>query len=273
MKQFFSKSTSGFRAHHVRPGRSFSARKQRGQAMTEFVVIALAVIPLLLLTPMIGKYQDISHATEMASRYAAFDAMTHNDGMSSAKPPNQLADEVRRRFFSNPGSAIKTNDTAGDFKANQNLFWRDPKGDPLIKKFSDIAVSSGSSGASDGQPFKLLSAQLGLQANGIYTANVVVTLANLPQIPGYTNSYHAFENIGLTMTRSTSLVVDPWMASGPEQTEQRVGSNPAIFPATKLANVTPIVGAATATIDYGLNGPKLGKLDFWRDVVPADRLK
>lgn len=273
MKQIPFNFGSTFQVFRVRLDMSFSVTKQRGQATTEFIVIALALIPLFLLTPMIGKYQDISHAAVMASRYAAFDAMTHNEGMNSVRPSSELAGDVRRRFFSNPDAALKTKDTAGDFKANQNLFWRDPKDDPLIKNFSDIAVSNSTSVASDNQPFLLLSGLFGLQAKGIYTADVVVTLANLPKILGYTNSYHEFESISLSMARSTSLVVDPWMASGPVQAEQRFGGNPGVFPASSLANITPIVGAATATIDYGLSPPKLGKLDFWRDNVPADRLQ
>jgi hypothetical protein len=99
-----------------------AARQQHGQALTEFLVVALAVIPLFLLIPVIAKYQDINNATQMASRYVAFDAMTRNDTVSSGwKPVDQLAAEVRRRFFSNPDAPIKTDDVAGNFKANQNL--------------------------------------------------------------------------------------------------------------------------------------------------------
>ena len=39
--------------------------------------------------------------------------------------------------------------------------------------------------------------------------------------------------------------------------------------------VAPAVDAAVSIIDLPgrLSGPKLGKLDFWRDVVPEDRLR
>ena len=36
----------------------------RGQALTEFLVISLVLISLFLLLPVIGKYQDISHASQ-----------------------------------------------------------------------------------------------------------------------------------------------------------------------------------------------------------------
>jgi hypothetical protein len=60
--------------------------RTRGQALTEFLLVSLALIPLFLLLPMIGKYQDINHATQMASRYAAFDAILRNDSQNSWKP-------------------------------------------------------------------------------------------------------------------------------------------------------------------------------------------
>ena len=103
-----------------------ASRPAAGQALTEFLVVALALIPLFLLVPMIAKYQDISHFTQLASRYAAFDAMTRNDSVSTWKPEAQLADEVRRRFFSNSDAPIKTGDVVGNFDANRNLFWSNP---------------------------------------------------------------------------------------------------------------------------------------------------
>lgn len=259
-----------------------SARRQHGQALTEFLAISVAMVPLFLLIPVIAKYQDISNSTQMASRYVAFDAMYRNDSMGTWKPETQLADEVRRRFFSNSDAPIKTNDVAGNFPANRNLLWSDPNGAPLIASFNnDVQVSFGfgnspnHSGAfsktSDVVPF-VLNTQLGLQARGIYTANVSVTLANLPAGLKF---YEPFDQINLSMTRSTSLIFDPWTARDPQQVESRVGGNPAIFPAAKLQAVSPIVDAAITLIDApgGISGPKLGKLDFWRDVVPEDRLK
>ncbi len=263
-------------------GKQLTMGMQQGQALAEFLVISVAMVPLFLLIPVIAKYQDISNSTQMASRYVAFDAMYRNDSMGTWKPESQLADEVRRRFFSNSDAPIKTNDVAGDFPAHRNLFWSDPNGAPLIASFgNNVQVSYGfgnnpnHSGAfsqtSDAVPF-VLSSQLGLQARGIYTANVSVTLANLPAGLKF---YEPFDQINLAIARSTSLIFDPWSARDPQQVETRVGGNPAIFPAAKLQAVSPIVDAAIALIDApgGITGPKLGKLDFWRDVVPEDRLK
>ena len=277
-------------------GNASAARGQQGQALTEFLVISLALVPLFLLMPMIAKYQDIAHATQMASRYLAFEATMRNDGMSSWKPVDQLAGEVRRRFFSNTDAPIKTGDTAGNFMAHQNLFWRGPKGDALIKDIgNDIKISFGSGNsanhsgafgdASDGKPFENLVFNydhlLGLQAKGIYTANISVAVANLPsEENGYTKSYDEFRNIGLRMTRHTSVLVDSWTARNPLQVESRI-SNRLLFPGELLAGVKPFADAAAAVMELPKYfpvacltcGPKLGDLQFWSDVVPADRLK
>jgi hypothetical protein len=256
---------------------------QRGQALAEFLVAAVALIPLFLLVPLIGKYQDISNSTQLASRYVAFEAVTRNDSVGTFKPEAQLRDEVARRFFSNADAPIKTKDVAGDFKAHQNLLWRDPHDQPLIRDLGrDVQVSFGSdnsathagafSGASDGALFSPVHGQLGLQARGLYRANVKVKLANLPAGLKF---FEPFDRIDLSMARSTSLVFDPWTAKGPEDVEARIAGSAALFPAAKLASVSGAVDAAIAIIDApgSFSGPKLGKLDFWRDVVPEDRLR
>jgi hypothetical protein len=263
-----------------------ATRRQRGQALTEFLVVAVAVIPLFLLIPVIAKYQDISNATQMASRYLAFDAITRNDSVSTWKPENELGAEVSRRFFSNPDAPIKTDDAPGNFKAHQNLFWRGPRDEPLISDFgTDVRVSFGSnngtthadafSTTSDGEPPKgpfLRHSALDLRARGIYTVNVAVRLANLPSGLKF---YEPFDTIDLSIARGTSVMVDAWTAQNPGDIETRIAGNPVIFPAAKLASISPAVDAAVRVIDApgGIVGPKLGKLDFWRDVVPDDRLR
>lgn len=266
-----------------------TARRAGGQALTEFVVIALALVPLFLLMPMIGKYQDISHATEMASRYVAFEAIANNDGMGSYKPPAQLAQEVRRRFFSNSDAPIKTNDEAGDFKANQNLFWVDAQGDALIKRFNDVSVSFGSarkpnhadgkSAAADGKPFNVPSPfkvgeEMGLRS-GLYTANVSVVVANLADIgPSYASTYEEFKNLNLTVTRHTSVVTDTWTARDPAQIESRIDKE-LLFAGSLVRHVEVPLEIAVRVIESpgSIKEPKLGELSFWRDEVPPDRLK
>ncbi|MFT5532428.1 MAG: hypothetical protein ACI8WM_003168 [Burkholderiaceae bacterium] len=260
-----------------------SSQSQRGQSVVEFLVLSVALVPLFLLFPMIGKYQDIRHATQMASRYAAFDATTRNDiqSVDGWKPEAQLADEIRRRFFSNSDAPIKTYDVAGDFDANRNLAWRDPYNHPLIARFSDVGLSFGNgssthagglSAASDSAPFNRVpltnAAAMGLQTPGIYTANVSVKLANLP---AGIKSVVPFDAIDLSMQRHTSLLFEPWSSPSPQETENRFGK---LAPVPTLASgVTPFIALGTGIVDmFKVSPPELGNLQKWRDVVPQDRL-
>ncbi len=211
-----------------------------------------------------------------------------------------MAGEVHRRFFSNPNAPIKTGDTAGDFKANQNLFWRDPEDKSLIRNFgSDVRVSFGESlssdqnnsfiGTRDGEPFAApvrnrSTGGFGVQARGIYRANVTVTLANLSaDLIGPTKSYDQFKSLNLTMTRHTNLVIDSWGARDPGQVESRV-SNFLVHPGS-----TPLISQVLFTaVNAGVAimeqprafpgvcfdcGPRLGRLGQWSDEVPNDRLR
>ncbi len=258
------------------------ARSQRGQALTEFLVAAVALVPLFLLIPLIAKMQDISHATQMASRYLAFDALVYDETLSNARPESQLADEVRRRFFSNANAPIKSNDVAGDFLGHHNLYWRGPTGQTLIRSFADdvnvsfgaadsAQASAGFSAASDGSIFGLHQ-RFDLQARGIYTANVSVALANMPAGLKF---YEPFDRIDLAISRSTSVAIGSWAARNPQQVESKIAADALIFPAASLAGVGEAVGPVVSVIDVlaALPGPQLGKLEFWRDVVPDDRLR
>lgn len=267
--------------------------RARGQALTEFLVVALVLIPLFLLLPTIGKYLDIAHATQMASRYVAFEAMQRNSGTPDGwKPPQQLAGEVRRRFFSNSDAPIKTGDTAGDFSAHRNAFWYDSQGNPLIASFdSDVRLSfgldangttheAGLSAASDQWPFGLAGKTLALPEQGIYTADVTVDLANPNALEGsYAHTYDLFSHLNLSMTRHTSLMVGPWAAHDATQARQRI-DKPLLFPGGMLAPAKPLVDAAVTLVESPscfkgtcTRGPKLGELEFWDDVVPKDRLQ
>lgn len=258
-------------------------RLQGGQALVEFLAIAAALLGLFLLMPMIGKYQDIAHATQVASRYAAFDATVHNDAAGSYKPPPQLAEEVRRRHFSQAHAPIRTHDRASDADAHRNPLWKDPAGHPLIPRFTDIAVSFGAGhapahgqafkGGSDGKPFSLVPlaghARLDLQAQGIYRANVSVPLANLP--PGI-GSYTPFDQLDLRVTRHTSVLIEPWASRSVAQTMDRFGR---LAPLDSLfAPVETLLGLAIPVFELmEVQAPRFGRLDRWQDIVPTDRLR
>jgi hypothetical protein len=113
---------------------------------------------------------------------------------------------------------------------------------------------------------------LDLRARGIYTANVSVKLADLPAGLRF---YEPLDKINLQLARGTSVAIDSWAARDPQEVESRIGGNPGIFPAGQLAAVAAGLVAPVAVIDApaGLTAPRLGQLEFWRDVVPGDRVK
>lgn len=245
----------------------------RGQALAEFLVISLVLIPLFLLLPVIGKLQDISHATQMASRYAAFDAVLRDVGKNSHKPPAQLATEVRQRYFGMPDAGIRSRE---EESVALREYWNDPFGNALIRKPEDIALSFGAShgdahadgysSASDSSLFPL--ARLAsLSGRGIYRANVAVTVANLP---AGLRSVEPFDRLNLTMERYASVLPDAWTASSPVQAEQRFGG---LAPLNE-AMPQDLVSTAVMFVELGhVPPPNFGKLVSWRDVVPQDRVR
>ncbi|RYF01835.1 MAG: hypothetical protein EOO32_02385 [Comamonadaceae bacterium] len=251
-----------------------SRSHQQGQALTEFLVIAFALVPLFLLIPILGKYQDIAHATQLASRYAAFDVLVRYGAVEGSNNPvketSQLQNEVRRRFFSNSDAPIKTDDTAGDFKAHQNPFWRTPDDQPLIRDFADVTVErttqfthDGNSAGSKAGPFNPA-----FGATGIRSAAVSVKLGNLPS--GLT-FYEPFDKIDLVISRGTSVLADGWTGRNPDDVITRFEG---LVPAVQLLPpLSMVVDPVVVLVEPGVPAPHLGKLDFWRDDVHPDRLK
>lgn len=238
-------------------------KQQGGQALLEFLVIAAALVPLFLMLPMIAKYQDIAHSTLMASRYAAFDDMVRNAAQNKQKPLEQLQDEVRRRFFSHSAVPVKTHDVTSNFKSDANVFWQGPKDQALIADVNDVAVSRAHQQGKDGLGFLH---EFG--GTGMTTTRVDVRLANLPNDLAF---YKPLDTINLVMQRSTSVVTDGWSAKNPADVDGKVAEiTPNVAVLSSLSTgIDPFISVA----EPGVGQPKLGRLEFWRDEVPVDRLK
>jgi hypothetical protein len=245
-------------------------QSQAGQALTEFLVVALAIVPLFLLIPIIAKYQDIGHATQMASRYVAFDATINNPSTNGTKDPAILAQEVRRRFFSNIDAPVKTNDAAGNFKAHQNAFWRGPNSEPLISDINEVKVDLINAGSPSSGPSSFVANNLfGMPSSPMYRGEVSVPLVNLP---AGIRSYEPFDQLNLRVDRHTTLLVDGWSARDLDTVRSRVSR---MAPAgAALSDATAVLSLPFALIELNQVGPpRIGQLDRWDDVVPADRLR
>jgi hypothetical protein len=245
------------------------ARHQAGQALTEFLVAALAVVPLFLLIPLIAKYQDISHAAQMASRYAAFDVTVNNPSTQGLKNPAMLGQEVRRRFFSNVDAPIRSNDAAGNFQAHRNLFWRDPAGNDLVNDVDAVAVSVAEAGGSGAALLATEAPVFGLPDRPMYRGAVSVPLANLP---AGIRSYEPFDRIDLRIDRTTTVLVDGWSGRDVATVRARVGRGD--LAGRALGRVGDVLALPFAVLELDrVRPPRIGELQRWDDVVPADRLR
>lgn len=245
--------------------------RQQGQSTVEFIVLALVLVPLLLAVPLLGKYMDIAQTAAVASRYAAFEGtVRHSSANGGWKSDAELAMEVRRRFFSNSDAPIKSSDAAGDFNAHRNTLWFDHRGDALLPKFVDnVGVATERKALS--QPFGALYAgALDLSHDNLHTGRVAVAVADIAK-------FEPFDTLNLSIRRETTVLVDPWAASGPGQVEERIkrdGWNPlGPFPYKPLEVLggNPAVDLAFTLFEFGAPPPQIGRVE--PDRVPSDRLK
>jgi len=262
-------------------------KHQVGAASVEFVIMAVFMVPLILIVPLLGKYIDLAQTTTVASRYVAFEGTVHHGatgkGVSGWKTDEQLATEVRRRFYSRNDTGINTNDLAGEFDTDRNPLWVDHRGDHMLPKFSRVAVST--TRTSLKQPFgaALYAKGLGLDYNNLYTGRVGVNVAQVKDIglavdksSGNGKAAKVFNSIDLQMNRHTVVLVDPWAALEPGDVKEKVEKSQVVLPtvhldAFKLALTAPYGFIETLPSNGKNKLPEIGYVE--PDIVPEDRLK
>lgn len=256
---------------------------QQGHALVESLSVALVLVPLFLLIPVIGKYQDIRHAVQMASRSVAFDSTVNHDRSAGWTPHDQLAGEIRARHFASGEGFVRTGQQAQEGLRWARPLWTDPRGQPLLPSPEAVRVGYGLAGSadpqggftasSDGRAFNLQPAagadRLGLPARGILTGQVAVTVARLPE---GVRAWEPFDTLDLTLSARTSLLIDGWAARSPQDVERRI--EPLAPGSGAIASAAAgIGGMGIQALELGrVAPPRLGELEMWRDVVPADRL-
>jgi len=233
--------------------------RQRGQATTEMVIAALVLVPLMLLVPLLGRVVDLVQATEAASRYAVFEAITHRSGAAWAGDA-ALAEDVRRRFFNHPDAPVKTGDVAGDFTAHRNPLWSDHVGRPSLARLGEQVGVATRRDPLD-TPAASYAATLHLAQDNLVSASVTVTPAGVPELP-------PFDRTTLRIARRTVLLTDPWTAHGNADVRQRIESAPRLYPVAAVRGLIDVAGRLpTLVLDPPL---RVGEFDW--DVVPCDRL-
>jgi hypothetical protein len=248
-----------------RPAKS-PRRCLSGQALTEFVLLAGVMALFLVLLPVLSKYQDVSYATQMASRYLAFDAAANGGQLSgfSASLDSQAA--VQRRFFAESSGLIASAEVANQAPAQENSFWTSPNGESLLPDRTSVAASSSMSVDPATGLFTMRSL-MGLSSAGLVTADVRVPLARMPDGIAV---LEALSTMDVEMERRMVMMVNPWPASAYVATNEVIARS-TDFQTGLVSALNIPTGLVVEVLDPGLRAPQVGNLVRWEAVVPTDR--
>lgn len=181
-------------------------RPARGQATAEFLVACLVLLPMLVLVPMVGKYIDLTHAAEQASRYVAFEGTVHLPGSAQWKSDATLAADVRRRFFSESSSQVRTGEAAADIDEQRNVLWASPWGRTMLPERGNNIAATASLASFNQHALSRPQwhADMRLPDSNVVTGLVTVRPVNLNDLPA------PFDRLGLSISRRTVVLADAW---------------------------------------------------------------
>jgi hypothetical protein len=194
---------------------------QGGQAIVEFLVAGLVLIPLFLLMPLIGKYLEIKQTSIAASRKLAFECTVRYDDCSNLAGNPSFADEIRMRFFAGDQAPVLTNDYPAQdaIQAGEgDPLWVDNQGRPLLENYSDVGIAADASDIDPGGTLvtDLLNAgpgTFGLNVKqGLFNARVQVQLS--PKNGG-ADFLTQLNSLILKMQFHTAIMTNAWTANGP----------------------------------------------------------
>ena len=185
--------------------------RETGQAMTEFLVIAAAVlIPLFFGIYYLAKYSDIKHATNQASRYAAFERSWDPD--SQHKSDAVIQDEVRVRFFSHKRD-IHYQDASSQIGDAEIQLWRQANQQLLLEDYDDVNLTQASGGSLGGgiqtQISNFGATLLGQKNHGITNSTVSMDVAEVGHFAAVDP-----RRLALTITSTTAIGAGSWSSSG-----------------------------------------------------------
>jgi len=230
----------------------------RGSAMTEFAVLTLAMLPIMVGIPMIGKMIDLKQTAINASRYAAWEATISDSSVQS--------NQIESRFF---GDELATLSTNGSSNSNNKL-WGESRttgsstyfGQSVVQIVSGSAVvdsqaiaSSPSSanpndvGTSFGSVVKKAGSTLswapgtdwGVSENGLISASVQIKVkANALLDTSKSACYEQGRSFSC-MTAANSIMVDNWSASSDYQSARRTRS---FVPTTTIRDVSDMLATS-----------------------------
>lgn len=208
---------------------------QRGQALTEFVLIMLVMLPLFLGVYYLGKYADIYQSAVQASRYAAFQRAMQPD--EARLPASEIEDKLRARFFLRneaftQDGRLSASDSVKSlsFDKRSVSFWHDLSGNPLLKDPQQIRL------AFQSEPIDSLATPMILAADWLYgQKNRPIQRANL-EVSLFD---HLNSGVVMKIGASTATLGDAWNAAGSE------GVREAMTPAKTGHPIGRLVGGFT----------------------------
>jgi hypothetical protein len=246
--------------------------RQRGQALTEFVVMCLVLVPLFVLLPMLGKYIDINHATIKASRYVAWER-----AVGRTNDVGEIARETRRRYFSRSDVAIKGRDGASD-KLDVNPLWVDSRNNPMLRSYDDVAIAL-ASGANPNGGWDGLSSDIrrkfNLHPTGIVVGKVQADIGNASTDAAPVSRLAA--TMAMRFQSRTAIIGDVWAARDATEVEHKTrgGSSVSDSNVPQLAIVGSLGANALGVAGVFMLEPAVSQFDVQTvkpDIVPDSRL-
>ena len=245
---------------------------QRGQAMTEFAIVAAAVlVPLFLILPVLTKYGELSQKSVEMARYVAWERSVWHEpdkipagveivGGSTfpAKTSDVIANEAKLRMLEAPNAPILSQSGAVLNDSNLDPFLFDYHGKPLVN-VSGVQVNVDKLKETPGigyevlrfftktlQPIYKLFSWLGSNhsnfspnLDGYFESDnhiVSIPLNNISYaVPENQkkNGVDTIETVHLAMYADSALLVDSWSAQGPAMFKTQTGG---LVPSSFLNN-------------------------------------
>lgn len=236
-------------------------RCQCGSALTECIVLMLAMLPLLAGIPMLGKLVDVKNSSINASRYSAWEETISPDG--------SVAPFVNQRFFKDSEAPIVTR----SIDVEENSLWgSDQHSASGLMVDTRIAIEDNSAGlnSTDGEaPAIVTSLGTGIEKAGEVLAGFSGTQWELTG-SGFrraevsarikTNNWFSRALSGCTAEANcihakNTIMVDGWSSSEDAQAAARVRS---LVPATVLKPVGRVLST-------------LGRIPLLKELRPIDK--
>lgn len=258
-------------------------RKQTGHAIAEFVAMGAVLVPLALLVPALGKIADMNHAAIESSRYVAWERTVASE---ADKADAQVAEEVRRRFFSNVNAFIFSNEGSQTSDAQRHQLWRDHQANWILRDYNDVSVQTTNSdtpGNAAGTVANLMAGFMnvmgefngdgdsGLDTRGLYRADVNVNVGSLPLAPFNTGSNCTGAQTAetfLCIQRHNVILADSWASRDSAEMQRRVRALVPTSAFERLTDLTDVIANVPFLQEFGRFEPGYVAPDT---VIPPDR--